>query len=504
LAAGLRFANLDYGHGIDARPDEPGVLFALNRLGVNESPTPTLVLYGGGFFLPLFAGVRAIMASRGMAAPPPIAGNDAFEILVMVRAWSAALSTVTVGLTYAAGTAVSGQVAGLIAAGLLAVSPLAVREAHSGKPDSAAAFAIALLVWCATRRWQRLDLRAACVGAATALAVSTKGQIATVPAAVLILLSNRPASAISVARTLAIGAGVFGSLVVVFHWYAVLHPIDTLDMLPSLMRAVRDPSYLPGNDTLPSALRYHASVSLRYGCGLGMAVLALPALLWGLFQRRAWILSVVVICGSVPLLVSRMLLARFALVVLPPLAVLVGCLIVALVQGLTKARALRLVLVASAAAVLLVPTLIDSVWLVQRLGRVDTRIEAGAWLAENLPTGSRVVVWGAPPLAAPFGSPPLPPVLRWFGLEPTRWKQLGVDWLVWHSYPLPYSSEPLPPEAAGFERVAEFSPFEAPSGRLVLEPLDAFYLPLVRDPGIVRPGPRIEVLRRRPTTPPAG
>jgi hypothetical protein len=43
-----------------------------------------------------------------------------------------------------------------------------------------------------------------------------------------------------------------------------------------------------------------------------------------------------------------------------------------------------------------------------------------------------------------------------------------------------------------------FDPFEGPGVAPVIEPVDAFYLPLGRLSGVLRPGPRIEILAVEP------
>jgi 4-amino-4-deoxy-L-arabinose transferase-like glycosyltransferase len=493
----LRFPGLDFGRGIDARPDEPGVLLALEHLGFGP-PMPSLVLYGGGFFLPLAAFVGGTRAVQGSQWTDQDEAAARFDTLVMVRRWSAVLSAVTVLLTYATAFRLGGLPAGIMAGLLVAVSPLAVRESHSGKADSAAAFAVALLAWGGTHAWRRAGAAAASLGAAAALAVATKAQVAMLPATLWAIWSAMPRSAVF-GRAGLVALGTFVGVSGALHWYVLLHPIVTVAMLPPLLASVRETAHLAGGDVVRSPLWYHASLSLPYGYGPAMAILVLPGLLWGLARPPMRVVGIIGLCCLLPPLLSRLVLARFVLPALVPSAVLVGCLTALLVRGPRRGHLPWLVTWVACAVLLIAPPLVQSGSLLQRLGREDTRLQAAAWLARNLPAGSRVVVWGAPPGAADFGGPPLPASARvWPGLSPRHWDSAGIEWIVWHSYPIPWSSEQLPLEAGAFESVAVFSPFDSTGqpSRPVLEPLDAFYLPLARLRGVERPGPRIEVLRR--------
>jgi hypothetical protein len=187
-----------------------------------------------------------------------------------------------------------------------------------------------------------------------------------------------------------------------------------------------------------------------------------------------------------------MVLARYILPATPALFVLIAMIVVRATERFTQRQSSRLALTGLALAILVVEPFYNSIMLVRLLRRPDTRIEAGDWLSEHVGPTSHVVALGAP-RGADFGSPSVRGANVLHGLPADRWDDFGVDWVVWHHYPLPYSSLPLPSLPPTFERVAIFSPFCGPTNAPVLEPLDAFYLPLARFDGIVRPGPYIEV-----------
>src|SRR4029079_5629963 len=82
----------------------------------------------------------------------------------------------------------AGVKAGVVAALLLATCPLAVREAHFGKADSAAAFATTIFLWTCVRTFGSDRIRAMSVVAALGYALSNKLSIGLLPAAAYTLL----------------------------------------------------------------------------------------------------------------------------------------------------------------------------------------------------------------------------------------------------------------------------------------------------------------------------
>ena len=79
------------------------------------------------------------------------------------------------------------------------------------------------------------------------------------------------------------------------------------------------------------------------------------------------------------------------------------------------------------------------------------------------------------------------------GLDPARWSD-AADYAIRYRYPIAWASRELPPTAPLGAPLVVFDPF-APGADPVVEPLDAFYLPLARFAGVERPGPRIEIMR---------
>ncbi len=498
-AGWLRFSSLDFGEGrIGARPDEDTVPLTLRGLEQGVL-MPPLVIYGGGYFHPL----RAFISAFDAIAPAPedhrgrLTGHREVHA---ARWWSALLSWLTVAVTYVVGTRIGGNRVGLVAALILATSTLATREAHFGKADTSAAFAATVFLWAATRRFASETARAVAVAAAVAYALSNKGSVGVIPAAAYtLLLPTEPSGAPGVIpwrRVLGAGAASVGFFLLLNpHW--VTDSIETLEYSRRLASAVADNSWLVGHEQAPGPLAYHVGISLRYGAGLMATLLALPALAYGLYHGRC-ARVVVLTCASfwAVFMTSPMVLARFVLPILPGLAILIALLLVAATELRPLHRRAGVVLAVLALLVVQEPTR-TSIQLVRLLGQTDTRLLAANWMDTNIPQTARVLSWGAPArINRDWGEAPVPSGRALRNVPPERWAERGVEYVVVHQYPLAYSSVPPPARLAALEPLVVFDPFdEGETNAPVLEAMDAFYLPIGRLQGVVRPGPRIAIYR---------
>ena len=501
VAAGLRFTALHFGApDFEARPDETGIVLTLAAMDRGQF-FPPMVLYGGGYFEPLHAFVhvwQALFWDGDTQAQMDAGRLD--DVRVAVRAWSALLALLTVALVYAVGRRAAGERAGLLAAALLAVLPLAVREAHFAKADTAAAAAGALVMTALVLPRGAAWLRGMLAGATTALAISTKALASVVPAVLVAVLWPADAAERRTRwRTLAWAAGAGAVCLVALNGFALRHPQQTATMAPFVLRTMRDSTWLPGGDRVVSPLVYHATVSLRWGCGWAVTLLALPAMAYGLWRGGALrIVALLALGHFLAVQASPMVLARYLLPALPALCVLIAALLVHAVDRFVAAPRARAAVLAVVAVLLLAEPLAASVTLLRLLRRTDTRTLAGDWIAVHLPPTARIVSWGAPRGAADFGRPPphgRPVDQR---LSPAEWRA-GETYVVWHRHPLPYSSDPLPDGAPPLRTLVIFDPFTDEHGaQPVFEPIDAFYLPIGRLDRVVRPGPRIEILAVEP------
>ena len=323
IAAALRFGPIVSGSGLVPIPDEQQVAATLSRIEL-AAPRPLVVLYGGGYVYPL----AAFVESWGLLAGFPMRGENAAadRVTLAARSFSALLATATVALTFVAGRRLAGRACGLLAAALVAVLPLAVREAQFAKADSAAAFAAACLLLLLVREWRSRTRGVIAIAVAAAFAASTKLSLGVLPAAAYALhrLLRRGDRRLD-RRALLFGSAAAGATLLLLNPYWVLSPALSWTLAKAIAPSFATTSWLPGGDSVPGPFVYHVTTSLRFGCGLAVTALTLPAVALGLLRAgppRA--IAILVLGHFAVLLSSPMVIARFFLTCVPALAVLVA------------------------------------------------------------------------------------------------------------------------------------------------------------------------------------
>jgi hypothetical protein len=280
--------------------------------------------------------------------------------------------------------------------------------------------------------------------------------------------------------------------------FLVWNPVDIWTSAKMIHGWFSNADWLPGSDLVPGPLRYHAVISLRYGCGALFAVLVVPALGYALVRGGGSRSVAIAVLGYVATTaLSPMVLARFFLPAVPGLCVLVASFVVDGIRRLVRPPRAQAIGIALATLAMTAEPLGNATRLVGLLRRDDTRELAARWMAGHVPATARVATSGAPTAITDFGAPPVDRRAKVLLLPRGRWPSGEIDYVIRHEYPLPYSSAPLPAGHPPLERVAVFDPFDGPVHDPVLEPLDAFYLPLAHFDGVTRPGPRIEIFAVR-------
>jgi hypothetical protein len=484
-------------------------------------------------------------SALGAPGAPSLAAHfvqDPTPYFLLARALSAAAGTATTLLVYLVGRE-SGRSAGLIAALLYAVAPLAVRDAHFGVTDTlmtllATAAVYGLLRYRAApaprdRGW--LALTALAIG----LAVSAK-----YPAAVLVPL----AVAVVIGKCRALGwrrasgpvlllLGVTGLAFLLVNPGIVVRWRETAAAVVAIVRAVS--RHEAGWSLLPALARVLAP--LHYGPGelpgLVAAGLGL-GLAWrrgGETRARAAVVAGALLAFLGPLLAARILPFRYVLPALPFVAVLAACGILALRWPGRPAVSRVVTGLLVLASVL--PPLGRSIWIDVLLGREDTRGQAGRWIAEHVPPGVPVLLRGGPecepqipesreslarrigyaverygPAAGrvvselyrlqlqwrPASAAPAREVFR--GTAAIEGPGRGVC-LVVPSYPLANPACPADGAAAvpGAATVrVRFDAIETPPRAPAGDAVDAFFLPFSGLGSVRRPGPNIEILLALP------
>ena len=499
-AAGLRVYAIDFGAGLwEVRPDEGCVVAAASS---DDPLLPEQLLWGGAYFQPLRLYMRAARAVGLAESLPPGVPTISERNRLVARTWSALLSIATVALTWTASCRLTSTGWAWLAPALIAVAPLAVREAHFAKADTAAGCAAALVVAALAAPRGRPLIWAAGVGTSSGIAIGTKLTLGPLLGSALALARPEPGSRRWIdARTVAIGSLSVLVAIALLHPFLVTMPAILAKFAAETFPAMMRPGRWTGSGEAPPPWTFYPVLSLWYGFGAGPALLAAPALLLGLARRgpTRWI-ALGVVGHVAALLSSRLVLSRYFLQALPGLAVLIAILVERAVRALREtsvalpARRLAALVVVAA---LLGPSLLASTRLVRLLGRADTRAQAALWIERNVPADAVVALYGGPTLWTGYGNPPLGGRRAAYLVPPARWDAKGVTWVVSHSYPMPYANRPLS-DTTGLERKAVFDPFADGERPLVVDPMDAFFLPLGRLSDVTRPGPKIEIFARRP------
>jgi 4-amino-4-deoxy-L-arabinose transferase-like glycosyltransferase len=518
LGAALRFFGIWFGLSYPlARPDEETAMgLALAMQGGDLNPRffhwPSFALY---FFAALYAAASAV---RRVLSLDPLSGVDH---VLLARGAVACAGTLTIVVLFRIGRRVADAHTGVVAALLLAVAILHVRESHFAMTDVIMTLlltsSLALLLRAldeegetAESRWRAFRAFAG-AGLAGGLATSTKYSAAVVLAAMgaaqLVWLSrNRKAiwSPGTWAPTvLFVSACALG--------FVAGTPYALLDSEKFLTDLQFDFTHLSGGHGLDlgRGWTYHVRRSLPYGAGIPVSVAAVagfvpfardygrPAFVLGAFAA-AFYLSI----GSGYTVFFRYVLPLIPIVcLLAAIGILHTASWLAVRTGLQRALAVGIV-----TAVVAAPGLVNSAWFDVLLTRTDTRVLAGEWIASRLKPEDSLYdaggnytrldlrhvqfhPWVFDESTGSFGHPE--------GATPL--------WLVLHESPLQlYASIPASLRRLAMEKYELVFSVRATRGRAasaVYDLQDAFFLPVSRFSTVDRPGPTIRIYRRRDAGP---
>jgi hypothetical protein len=182
FAFGLRVWGLGFGLPYAYHPDEPTYVSQALNLGagiIGRQPNPTglsHILFGeyAGYYL---AGRLTGLFSSAAAFEQAYRANPSI-FLLLGRLTSALLGTLTVLVVYGLGTRLNRRTVGWLAALLLAIAFLHVRDSHYGVPDIATTFFISLAVLlCIVASQKHSNRYLGLAAAATGLAVATKWSV---------------------------------------------------------------------------------------------------------------------------------------------------------------------------------------------------------------------------------------------------------------------------------------------------------------------------------------
>jgi hypothetical protein len=447
VGLGLRLWGLDYGLPLAmARPDEEVVVVRLLGFdGGDPNPHwfmyPTLSLYMTfGWLKAMLFGGHVTGVWSGPTDLATLAKMDPRALYLTARLLCALVGVATIALTYRLGRLLGGRGAGLVAALLLTVSFLHVRESHFFKPDAIlSAFITLALIACVHLQRRGTIAAAALAGVACGLALSVKYTLTLgVPLVLAVLLARNAGGwrarlvQLAVAGAAAVAAAVAGSPYSLLAWS---------EFAPWIRFTSFWVRY--GGEGWGTGFAYHLTHSFLAAQGLPLTVFSLGALAWALRRRTLVPVAAFLVASLVQLGLASAAYTRYLTPFLPGLYAVAGVALVALVDRVPARRA-RIALAVTLLAVLAARPLHSAVRFDQTVAARDTRLLARDWLLEHVPGGTPVLLLGADwPYV--FGDPDLSGwIVR---RNPTLDPKLGVRWVVTHEHPLPFSRLPKEFEA---------------------------------------------------------
>ena len=308
-----------------------------------------------------------------------------------VRILDALLGSVTVVVAFVFGRRAYGALAGFFAAVTTAVAFLHVRDSHFGTVDIPLTLAIIGGLYVAyrglaMRGWRTLVLNGFLLGIATSLKYNGGLLISGIAAAEIVRARAQETGALVVVRRLAI-IGVIGvATLIVTSPFLLLDPSNTGRGLGYIFYHLEEP-------TAPAIGWVELSRALWFGIDPALVVAGIAGVLLAAWRREPadWILLTFIGTYFVLIGTGGSVFFRYADPLIPPLLVLAGRALAALVEPMAVRR-LRWLAFVSALIIAALPSLVHDVRYDLLIQQTDTRTLAFDWLAQHVATGSRAAV----------------------------------------------------------------------------------------------------------------
>jgi hypothetical protein len=466
LGAVLRAVGIDYDRPFEYHSDETTIAIPAMGIAATGNVDPGLFLYPS---LLIYAQAAVSAAVHGIdGAPldaprptgvgglPVLSFSDIdpsqYSIILAGRILIVLFGLVTVVVVAFAGRHLAGPATGLLAALLLAVSPLHVEHSRYLTTDVPSALwtSLVLLVTLAAIRAARVTPLWCLAGLCAGLAASTKYTAGVAVIVPLIGLAVWPAT-IELRIRVAVASLVVGAAVLGFVIATPMVVVKLAAVLDAVMSQVRNYNFTahPGAQEMPGLLFNLAA--LWIGLGPVAAIAAALGLAQAL-QRRTPEDLVIATFPIVWLVLVSIPQVHFARNLLPMVPFLVIAAARAAVHAAGWLAARNRPGPALTGTLLVVPALVLSVVAAVRLLQPDTRSVAYAWAAANLPGGSVVVRESyTPQIREPFTAGFLPAAwvrsIEWY-------REHGVDFVILSSDTyLRYISDGFPVERAAYQRL---------------------------------------------------
>jgi hypothetical protein len=485
LGAALRFFPIWFGLPFDrARPDEEtAIAHAVAILAGDANPHffhwPSLAFYifAGGF------SVASWMHSLWHLVP---AVTPNAEYLI-ARGIVALAGTLTIAVVFAFVRRMADTRTAVVAAVLLAVAPLHVRESHFAMTDVLMTLFVTSAVALAVRAADMT--RAAMAGFATGLAASAK----YTGVAALATLAAPPYAA---GR---IGAFLIASVV----GFLAATPYALFDFGAFSSGFGFDVTHLATGQASLDVGRgwsYHLLRSLPYGMGPAVFIASLAGLAVMAVRFRREAIAIGAVCATVyvALAPGRTVFFRYVLPMVPLLCIAAAVAIRQAAESIAPRRPILLTSVL--ATVVALPPLVNSVWMDVLLARTDTRVLAGRWLASRVSSDQAVYDAGGDYAGAFLMGVPAH-VWNASTFVPSRNGFVGSggrlpDWIVLPESPLVYGSVPQQLQRLVGDRYRLADVIVATRGSMnstIYDVQDAFFMPIAGFTPIVRPGPTLKI-----------
>lgn len=349
-----------------------------------------------------------------------------YQLTYGARALAALLGTLTVLLAYALGRELGCKRLALLAALFAAVSFIGVRESHFAVNDSAACFGATLSLYVGMRSIRRQS-RAGFLLAAALSGVAVAMKYNMLPA-VLALAAMRglaywpkrrqePPS--KCAMDIAVGFTLAGCAFLLICPFPLIDPQTFFAEIEKLSAAAAKP--WPGQDASWSGWQLLKAVVLSEG-----VLSSLLALFggWVWFHEKKWAPFLFIVAYFLLAAMHPLFFVRFALPVLPWIALFAACGALMLAEKLPH-KTLGLCLLAALCIVEPLAKDLRSNWLFHQ---TDTRVLCLEWLAEDLPqTG--YVAGGQFTLPLPYRTNAAP-----WGVPPDA-RHVAIDRLAYQDFP---------------------------------------------------------------------
>lgn len=432
-AAVLRYWGL--GHGIPhaVSVDEPEIVERALHMMKTGTLNPNFFDYGQlHIYIQLVVSIARFLVGAVTGAWSSLAEASSASFYLWGRAVTATFGVATVLLVFRIGMRWGARHA-LLAAALMAVMPLHVRYSHYVLTDTPLTFFVALTMLLALGAHERPALRAfAFAGAAAGLAAAVKynGGLALVMPLVACWMTPAARPSRFACTVAAIGAAAAAFLLAAP--YTLLDLPGFLDRFASLTAEYRSGATLPERGDI----LYLKHLRLQFAWP-GMLLIA-GGLAMGLIRairgpgRVPWAVALSFTLPFFFIIAQQQILyARYVLPLTPMLCIFASAAVISGVSLLRRyrfPRGVRTALIAGLTLALLVPPAITAVGFNRLISRQSTTDLAYAWILENIPPGSTIVLEGGHLILPETYRDDRIPQLRFLSYE--GYAQKGVDYLV--------------------------------------------------------------------------